>query len=92
MHAHVACRFICPEPRQRALTYLKGWLCPIERKNGWQLADQARDTTPYEMPRLLASSQWDADVVRDDLAALCHRAVTRTRAAATGAGNRGILS
>ena len=30
-----------------ALDYLKGLLSPVERKNGWQLAEQAGDATPY---------------------------------------------
>ena len=37
----VAGRFRRPEPRRRALDYLKGLLSPIERKNGWQLAERA---------------------------------------------------
>ncbi len=35
MHARIAHRFARPEPRRRALQYLKGLLSPIERKNGW---------------------------------------------------------
>ena len=35
-----------PEPRRRVLDYLKGLLSPVERKNGWQLAEQAGDATP----------------------------------------------
>lgn len=34
------------EPRQRVRAYLKGLLSPVERKNGWQLAEQAGDTSP----------------------------------------------
>ena len=34
----IAGRFRRPEPRRRALVYLKGLLSPVERKNGWQLA------------------------------------------------------
>jgi SRSO17 transposase len=67
MHARIADRFTRPEPRQRALAYVKGLLSPIERKNGWQLAEQAGEATPDGMQRLLATSQWDADRVRDDL-------------------------
>ena len=39
----------------------------IERKNGWQLAEHAREAAPYGMQRLLSSAVWNADVVRDDL-------------------------
>jgi hypothetical protein len=43
----VAARFSRSEPRRRALTYLQGLLSPVERKNAWQLAEQAGDATPY---------------------------------------------
>ena len=39
----------------------------MERKNGWQLAEQAGDATPYGVQHLLSSYIWDADLVRDDL-------------------------
>src|SRR6266480_2058010 len=67
LHARIAPRFARPEPRRRALAYLQGILSSIERKNGWQLAEHARETTPYGMPRLLSRAVWDADLVRDDL-------------------------
>jgi SRSO17 transposase len=44
-------------------------LSPIERKNGWQLAEQAGEPTPTGMQRVLSGSQWDTDAVRDDLRA-----------------------
>ena len=40
----------------------------MERKNGWQLAEQAGDATPYGVQHLLSTHRWDADLVRDDLA------------------------
>ena len=46
VHECIAGRFRRPEPRRRALDYLKGLLSPVERKNGWQLAEQAGDATP----------------------------------------------
>ena len=69
LHARIAPRFARPEPRRRALAYLQGLLSPIERKNGWQLAEHAREDRPDGMQRLLASAVWDADLVRDDLRA-----------------------
>ena len=54
-------------PRRRALEYLRGLLSPVERKNGWQLAEQAGDATPDGVQRLLSTYRWDADQVRDDL-------------------------
>jgi SRSO17 transposase len=53
--------------RRRSLAYLKGLLSHIERKNGWQLAEEAGERTPDGMQRLLNASRWDADAVRDDL-------------------------
>ena len=35
-------------------------------QNGWQLAEQAGDTTPDGVQRLLSTYRWDADLVRDD--------------------------
>ena len=67
VHQCIAGRFRRPEPRRRALEYLKGLLSPVERKNGWQLAEHAGDATPYGVQRLLSGYVWDADLVRDDL-------------------------
>ena len=66
-HERIAGRFRRPEPRRRALAYLRGLLSPVERKNGWQLAEQAGDATPDGVQRLLYNYRWDADLVRDDL-------------------------
>src|SRR5205085_2912284 len=57
------------EPRRRALTYLQGLLAPLERKNGWHLAEAAGDHTPDGMQEFLARVHWDADALRDDLRA-----------------------
>jgi SRSO17 transposase len=46
---------------------LKALISPIERKNGWQLAAQAGDETPYGVQHLLGRAEWNADEVRDDL-------------------------
>ncbi len=67
VHGRVAGRFHRSEPRRRALDYLRGLLSPVERKNGWQLAEQAGDATPDGVQRLLSTYRWDADLVRDDL-------------------------
>jgi SRSO17 transposase len=69
LHARIARRFVRAEPRERALAYLRGLLSPVERKNSWQLAEEAGEATPDGMQRLLSTAQWDADVVRDDLVA-----------------------
>lgn len=69
LHARIAPRFRRAEPRRRALAYLRCLLGPLERKNGWHLAEAAGEATPDGMQRLLATADWDADAVRDDLRA-----------------------
>ena len=46
---------------------MRGLVSSVERKNGWQLAEQAGDATPDGVQRLLSTYRWDADLVRDDL-------------------------
>src|SRR3712207_5994126 len=65
----IAPRFGRAEPRRRALAYLRGLLAPLERKNGWQLAEAAGDATPDGVQDFLSRMRWDADAVRDDLRA-----------------------
>jgi SRSO17 transposase len=67
LHARLAPRFVRPEPRRRMLAYLQGILSDTSRKNGWQLAEHAREARPDGMQRLLTSAVWDTDGVRDDL-------------------------
>src|SRR5215213_3847817 len=67
LHAQIAGRFARAEPRRRVLAYLRGLLGNVGRKNGWQLAEHAGEATPDGMQRLLATADWDPDLVRDDL-------------------------
>jgi SRSO17 transposase len=69
LNARIGRRFRRREPRARAVAYLRGLLSPIERKNGWQLAEAAGDRTPDGVQDFLARMRWDADAVRDDLRA-----------------------
>ena len=55
------------DARQRAGAYLRGLLSPVERKNGWQLAEVHGDDTPYGVQHLLGRAVWNAEAVRDDL-------------------------
>jgi SRSO17 transposase len=48
------------EARHRVWAYLRGLLSPIERKNGWQVAEAVGDTTPYGIQHLLGRARWDA--------------------------------
>src|SRR5262245_3882586 len=69
LHARMASRCERAEARRRAVAYLKGLLSAAQRKNGWQLAEEAGEQTPDGMQRLLNASRWDGDGVRDDLVA-----------------------
>jgi SRSO17 transposase len=59
--------FARSEVRQRAQDYLHGLLSEAERKNSWQLAEVAGNSTPYGIQHLLGRASWDADALRDDL-------------------------
>ncbi len=67
LHGRVARRFLRPEVRERARRYLAGLLGSLERKNGWQMAEQMGEMGPQGAQRLLNAARWDADAVRDDL-------------------------
>ena len=63
------CCPLCPTPTTSPGTGVSGTgiLSSVERKNGWQLAEQAREATPYAMQRLLSTAVWDTEGVRDEL-------------------------
>jgi SRSO17 transposase len=67
LFARIAGRFARVEPRRRAFAYARGLLAPLERRNGWTLAEQAGDGSPDGMQALLCSPCWDPDAVRDDV-------------------------
>lgn len=69
LDARLAPHFGRAELRDRARAYVRGLLSGAERKNGWQLAEDAGDATPYAMQHLLGRAVWDADAVRDALRA-----------------------
>ena len=49
------------EARQAAFDYIQALLCPVERKNGWQMAEQVGYANPYRFQHLLGRAQWDAE-------------------------------
>ena len=67
LNQRIAPHFSRSEVRRRARDYLRGLLSRAERKNSWQLAEVAGNTTPYGIQHLLGRANWDADQVRDDL-------------------------
>jgi SRSO17 transposase len=69
LHDRIASRFARPEVRARAGKFLTGLLDPLERRNGWQLAEALGERSPDGVQRLLRTARWDAEAVRDDLRA-----------------------
>jgi SRSO17 transposase len=67
LNERIAPHFSRSEVRGRAHDYLRGLLSGVERKNSWQLAEVAGNTTPYGLQHLLGRANWDADTLRDDL-------------------------
>jgi len=67
LHERLAPLFARPEVRHHALLYLQALLSDIPRKNGWQIAEQARQARPYGIQRLLSRAVWDEDGLRDEL-------------------------
>src|SRR5260370_6334471 len=70
LHERLRPRFARPEAFEHALLYLQAILSDIPRKNGWQIAEHARQERPYGIQRLLSHAVWDQDGVRDDLRTL----------------------
>lgn len=70
LHQRLRPHFARPEVHQHVLLYLQAILSDIPRKNGWQIAEHARQGRPYGMQRLLSRAVWDEDGVRDDLRTL----------------------
>ena len=48
-----------------ATKYITGLLSPVERKNGWQLAEAMGDATPYAVQQFIYRGRWCPDVVME---------------------------
>lgn len=59
--------FARSEARQSAFDYLQALMSPVERKNGWQMAEQVGHKAPYQFQHLLGRAQWDADEVTQEV-------------------------
>src|SRR4051794_1710193 len=57
--------FVRAEPREQAGRYLEGLLGPVERTNGWQLAEHLGDARPWRTQRVLSHVLGDEDAARD---------------------------
>src|SRR5438552_18973912 len=67
LSGRIAPRFKRAEVRSRVGRYLRGLLASVERKNGWQMAEELGDPNAHGVQRLLAEADWDEEAVRDDL-------------------------
>lgn len=67
LHARIARHFRRPEVKERLRCYLAGLLSQVERKNGWQMAEEMGEAGPQGAQRILNGASWDADAVRDEL-------------------------
>src|SRR5258708_33816440 len=72
--------FTRPEPHQRALAYVQGLMTSVERKNGWQVAEEVGEATPYAMQHLLGRAKWDCDGTRDELRTYVSQALADSKA------------
>ncbi|MGH3789081.1 MAG: IS701 family transposase [Pseudonocardiaceae bacterium] len=51
------------ESKKHAEQYIRGLLSPLERKNGWTIAEHAGELNPAALQRFLNLSPWDADAL-----------------------------
>lgn len=67
VQARIGPHFRRAEARSRAGHFVRALLAPVERKNGWQLAEELGERNPHGPQRLLAEADWDESAVRDEL-------------------------
>ncbi len=67
LHARIGPHFGRAEVRERVGRFLAGLLSRVERKNGWQLAEELDESGPQGVQRLLNAADWDEEAVRDEL-------------------------
>ena len=53
------------ESRGHARQYIRGLLSPLERKNGWTIAEYVGEPEPKALQRFLNLSPWSADALLD---------------------------
>jgi SRSO17 transposase len=81
LHARLRPHFARPEVHQQAWRYLQAVLSDVPRKNGWQIAEQARQARPYGIQRLLSQAVWDQEACRDELRVLLSHTLLPSEAA-----------
>jgi len=53
--------FVGTKGQEHAKKYITGLLSPIERKNGWQMAEARGDKSPYAIQQFIYRGRWNAD-------------------------------
>ncbi|MFT3767888.1 MAG: IS701 family transposase [Minicystis sp.] len=66
-HARFASLFVRSEPREKAVQYVRTLMGPVERRNGWQMAEAMGDRGPDAVQRLLYHATWSARAACDRL-------------------------
>src|SRR5229473_2801181 len=67
LSTRIGTRFGRAEVRNRVGRYLRGLLASVERKNGWQMAEELGEANAHGVQRLLEEADWDEEAVRDEL-------------------------
>lgn len=65
----IAPRFARCEALRNAGALILGLLADIDTKSWWTIAELAGHSSPDRLQHLLSRAKWDADTVRDDIAA-----------------------
>ena len=86
-HARFAPYFFRAEVRERSRRYLRALLAPVERKNGWQLAEAMGEADPNGAQRLLYAAVWPEAAVQRELARFVWEILSS--GSATGKASRG---
>jgi SRSO17 transposase len=63
--ARIGPLFYRPDSRIHAEHYLRGLIAPLERKNGWTIAEYSGEPEPKALQRFLNLTPWDAGRLRD---------------------------
>src|SRR3954454_1975111 len=63
--ARIRTLFYRTESKKHAEQYFRGLLAPLERKNGWTIAEHVGELEPKALQRFLNLSPWDADALLD---------------------------
>jgi SRSO17 transposase len=69
MLARMAPHFKLAPSRKRLAAYVRGLLADVQRKNGWQLAEQAGESSPEAMQQYLYRGTWDPDAISREMRA-----------------------